>query len=128
MKKIALFSMALLLTGALGIVLLSSFKGGSVEEEKFTMTYFKFDEGIDPTEGNLEHVDSWEVEYDAPEFNPCNEGTYAPCIIVVPNSATGITGLDSDEQKKQKLVSYLASQSSAESFVDDDQVAIFRRS
>ena len=121
--------MALLLTGALGIVLLSSFKGGSVEEkEKFSMTYFKFDEGIDPTEGNLEHADSWEVEYDVPELNPCNEGSYAPCIIVVPNSATGITAQDSDQQKKQKLVSYLASQSSAESFVDDDQVAIFRRS
>jgi hypothetical protein len=98
-----------------------------VEEEKFSMTYFKFDDDADPTESILEDSEYWEVEYDVPELNPCNEGTYAPCIIVVPNSATGITGLDSDEQKKQKLVSYLASQSSAESFVDNEQVAIFQR-
>lgn len=127
MKKIALFSMALLLTGALGIVLLSSFKGGSVEEEKFTMTYFKFDEEADPTEGDLELEANWEVVTSVPGSNPCNTGSNAPCIIEIPNSEAGISTLDSDEVKVQKLVAFLEEQPSAQSYVADEEVYIYRR-
>ncbi len=128
MKKIALFSMALLLTGALGIVLLSSFKGGSVEEkEKFSVTYFKFDDQIEASEENLENVGNWEMLEGLPGNNPCNTGTDAPCVIHVSNSAAGISTSDTEFQRIQKLVTYLAAQSSAEDFVALPSVYDYQR-
>jgi hypothetical protein len=127
MKKIALFSMALLLTGALGIVLLSSFKGGSVEEKDYTdKTYFQFIED-EATEANLENVNSWDMLVSRPGTNPCDIGTDAPCVIHVSNSAAGISTSDTEPQKIQKLVNYLAAQSSAESFVADPSVFDYQK-
>ncbi len=128
MKKIALFSMALLLTGALGIVLLSSFKGGSVEEKDYSGdTYFKFDDNIQASEANLENVNNWEMLESKPLDNPCDEGTDAPCVIHVSNSAAGISTSDTEPQRIQKLVTYLAAQSSAQSFVADPDVFDYQR-
>lgn len=127
MKKIALFSMALLLTGALGIVLLSSFKGGSVEELNYSGdTYFQFIED-EATEANLESVSSWDMLESLPNDNPCDEGFSAPCVIHVSNSAAGISTSDTEPQRIQKLVTYLAAQSSAQSFVAQPSVYDYRK-
>ncbi len=127
MKKIALFSMALLLTGALGIVLLSSFKGGSVEEKDYTdKTYFQFIED-EATEANLESVGSWDMLESLPNDSPCDEGFTAPCVIHVSNSAAGISTSDTEPQRIQKLVTYLAAQSSAQSFVAQPSVYDYRK-
>lgn len=110
MKKIALFSMALLLTGALGIVLLSSFKGGTVEvRNDQDKTYFKFSEILSPTETNLESETSWQVLSGHPGTNPCNEGDNAPCVIQVDNFEADIDPEDSNAEKIEKLVDYLMS-------------------
>jgi hypothetical protein len=130
MKKIALFSMALLLTGALGIVLLSSFKGGSVEEEKFSgTTYFKFEESASPINEHLTNQNNWTVEESLPGSNPCNSGTTAPCIIQVDNYEAGIDPESSDAAKKAQLVYFLSNLSGmdAEQFVSTPGNYVYRR-
>ena len=119
--------MALLLTGALGIVLLSSFKGGSVVSKDYSgNTYFQFIED-EATEENLEDVNSWDMLVSLPGTNPCDIGTTNPCVIHVSNSAAGISISDTEPQKIQKLVTYLEAQSSAESFVADPSVYDYRK-